>query len=51
MCELLIAKGANVDALDRVSDRVMVNGERGEGKGNARIFYAKLMLCCDVSYV
>ena len=46
MCELLIAKGANVNALTNVSDCVMVNGgekeRRGEGVrgwGNVWIFY------------
>jgi hypothetical protein len=43
VCELLIAKGANVNALDKVSDCVMVNGgekERGaRGWGNGWIFY------------
>ena len=36
VCELLITKGANVNALDNVSDCVMVNGgekERGRGGG------------------
>ena len=35
MCELLIAKGANVNALDNVSDCVMVNG--GEKEGGAGV--------------
>ena len=43
VCELLIAKGANVNALNNVSDCVMVNGgekERGaRGWGNGWIFY------------
>ena len=40
MCELLIAKGANVSALNDVSDCVTVNGERREGRGeNWWLFY------------
>ena len=37
MCELLITKGTNVNALDWVSDCVMVNGEReGERRREGR---------------